>query len=212
MTQERAAATAAGSKNAYTVATDTSFVPFEFQEEEGGEYVGFDIDIIDDDRGPRRFRDRARDHQLRWHHSRHADGYLRHRDRGHRRSPTSAAQPSTSRARITNRVCASACPRTMTRSRASTISRERPSRPASDRRARTTSKTTSRAPTPNTYEQLDQAYLAVEGDGADAVLYDAAERRVLHSHCGRGQAEDGRRADRSSGLRHRGGARATKSS
>ena len=27
--------------------------------------------------------------------------------------------------------------------------------------------------TPNTYEQLDQAYLSVEGGGSDAVLYDA---------------------------------------
>ena len=40
------AARAAGLEDSYTVATDTSFVPFEFQEEEGGEYVGFDIDII----------------------------------------------------------------------------------------------------------------------------------------------------------------------
>ena len=31
-------------KDSYTVATDTSFVPFEFKE--GGEYVGFDIDLI----------------------------------------------------------------------------------------------------------------------------------------------------------------------
>src|SRR5690625_1333031 len=31
-------------KDTYTVATDTSFVPFEFKED--GEYVGFDIDLI----------------------------------------------------------------------------------------------------------------------------------------------------------------------
>lgn len=31
-------------KDSYTVATDTSFVPFEFKED--GEYVGFDIDLI----------------------------------------------------------------------------------------------------------------------------------------------------------------------
>lgn len=33
-----------GLKDTYTVATDTSFVPFEFKED--GEYVGFDIDLI----------------------------------------------------------------------------------------------------------------------------------------------------------------------
>lgn len=31
-------------KDTYTVASDTSFVPFEFKED--GEYVGFDIDLI----------------------------------------------------------------------------------------------------------------------------------------------------------------------
>src|SRR5690625_7943247 len=33
-----------GLEDSYTVASDNSFVPFEFEED--GEYVGFDIDII----------------------------------------------------------------------------------------------------------------------------------------------------------------------
>ncbi|HIZ37093.1 MAG TPA: transporter substrate-binding domain-containing protein, partial [Candidatus Ruania gallistercoris] len=35
-----------GLEDSYVVATDTAFVPFEFEED--GEYVGFDIDIINE--------------------------------------------------------------------------------------------------------------------------------------------------------------------
>lgn len=44
-TDEQANSTESELADTYTVATDTSFVPFEFQDE-NGEYTGFDIDLI----------------------------------------------------------------------------------------------------------------------------------------------------------------------
>ncbi|MGO1411381.1 MAG: transporter substrate-binding domain-containing protein [Microbacterium sp.] len=161
-----------GLEESYTVATDTSFVPFEFQEEEGGEYVGFDIDIINE------IADRVGfEIEL---ETTNFDGII------------PGMQTGTFDIAIAGM--------TITEERRAAVDFTSPyyksglriGVPADDdtimsiddlegKTIATRLGSTSanyieeniEGATPNTYEQLDQAYLAVEGDGADAVLYDA---------------------------------------
>ncbi|MGO1234991.1 transporter substrate-binding domain-containing protein [Microbacterium gubbeenense] len=161
-----------GLEESYTVATDTSFVPFEFQEEEGGEYVGFDIDIIDE------IADRVGfEIEL---ETTNFDGIIPGMQTGtfdiaiagmtiteERRAAVDFTSPYY---KSGLRIGVPADDDTITSIddlEGKTIATRLGSTSANYIEENI------EGATPNTYEQLDQAYLAVEGDGADAVLYDA---------------------------------------
>lgn len=161
-----------GLEESYTVATDTSFVPFEFQEEEGGEYVGFDIDIINE------IADRVGfEIEL---ETTNFDGIIPGMQTGtfdiaiagmtiteERRAAVDFTSPYY---KSGLRIGVPADDDTITSIddlEGKTIATRLGSTSANYIEENI------EGATPNTYEQLDQAYLAVEGDGADAVLYDA---------------------------------------
>ncbi|MGO2792978.1 transporter substrate-binding domain-containing protein [Microbacterium gubbeenense] len=161
-----------GLEESYTVATDTSFVPFEFQEEEGGEYVGFDIDIINE------IADRVGfEIEL---ETTNFDGIIPGMQTGtfdiaiagmtiteERREAVDFTSPYY---KSGLRIGVPADDDTITSIddlEGKTIATRLGSTSANYIEENI------EGATPNTYEQLDQAYLAVEGDGADAVLYDA---------------------------------------
>ncbi|MGO1257012.1 MAG: transporter substrate-binding domain-containing protein [Microbacterium gubbeenense] len=161
-----------GLEDSYTVATDTSFVPFEFQEEEGGEYVGFDIDIINE------IADRVGfEIEL---ETTNFDGIIPGMQTGtfdiaiagmtiteERREAVDFTSPYY---KSGLRIGVPADDDTITSIddlEGKTIATRLGSTSANYIEENI------EGATPNTYEQLDQAYLAVEGDGADAVLYDA---------------------------------------
>ena len=161
-----------GLEDSYTVATDTSFVPFEFQEEEGGEYVGFDIDIINE------IADRVGfEIEL---ETTNFDGIIPGMQTGtfdiaiagmtiteERRAAVDFTSPYY---KSGLRIGVPADDDTITSIddlEGKTIATRLGSTSANYIEENI------EGATPNTYEQLDQAYLAVEGDGADAVLYDA---------------------------------------
>ncbi|WP_198410826.1 transporter substrate-binding domain-containing protein [Microbacterium halophytorum] len=161
-----------GIADSYTVVTDTAFVPFEFQEEEGGEYVGFDIDIIYE------IADRVGFEVE--HENTNFDGII------------PGLQTGTFDIAIAGM--------TITEERAEAVDFTSPYYKSGLRvgvpidndtiqgvddlegltvatRLGSTSadyiQNNIEGATANTYEQLDQAYLSVEGGGSDAVLYDA---------------------------------------
>ncbi|MGO2468577.1 MAG: transporter substrate-binding domain-containing protein [Microbacterium gubbeenense] len=161
-----------GLEDSYTVATDTSFVPFEFQEEEGGDYVGFDIDIINE------IADRVGfEIEL---ETTNFDGIIPGMQTGtfdiaiagmtiteERRAAVDFTSPYY---KSGLRIGVPADDDTITSIddlEGKTIATRLGSTSANYIEENI------EGATPNTYEQLDQAYLAVEGDGADAVLYDA---------------------------------------
>ncbi|HCG55055.1 transporter substrate-binding domain-containing protein [Brevibacterium sp.] len=161
-----------GLEDSYTVATDTSFVPFEFQEEEGGDYVGFDIDIINE------IADRVGfEIEL---ETTNFDGIIPGMQTGtfdiaiagmtiteERREAVDFTSPYY---KSGLRIGVPADDDTITSIddlEGKTIATRLGSTSANYIEENI------EGATPNTYEQLDQAYLAVEGDGADAVLYDA---------------------------------------
>ncbi|MGO3319759.1 MAG: transporter substrate-binding domain-containing protein [Microbacterium gubbeenense] len=161
-----------GLKDTYTVATDTSFVPFEFQEEEGGDYVGFDIDIINE------IADRVGfEIDL---ETTNFDGIIPGMQTGtfdiaiagmtitdERREAVDFTSPYY---KSGLRIGVPADDDTITSIddlAGKTIATRLGSTSANYIEENI------EGATANTYEQLDQAYLAVEGDGADAVLYDA---------------------------------------
>ena len=161
-----------GLKDTYTVATDTSFVPFEFQEEEGGDYVGFDIDIINE------IADRVGfEIDL---ETTNFDGIIPGMQTGtfdiaiagmtitdERREAVDFTSPYY---KSGLRIGVPADDDTITSIddlAGKTIATRLGSTSANYLEENI------EGATANTYEQLDQAYLAVEGDGADAVLYDA---------------------------------------
>ena len=161
-----------GLEDSYTVATDTSFVPFEFQEEEGGEYVGFDIDIINE------IADRVGfEIEL---ETTNFDGIIPGMQTGtfdiaiagmtiteERRAAVDFTSPYY---KSGLRIGVPADDDTITSIddlEGKTIATRLGSTSANYIEENI------EGATPNTYEHLDQAYLAVEGDGADAVLYDA---------------------------------------
>ena len=161
-----------GLEESYTVATDTSFVPFEFQEEEGGDYVGFDIDIINE------IADRVGfEIEL---ETTNFDGIIPGMQTGtfdiaiagmtiteERRAAVDFTSPYY---KSGLRIGVPADDDTITSIddlEGKTIATRLGSTSANYIEENI------EGATPNTYEQLDQAYLAVEGDGADAVLYDA---------------------------------------
>ena len=159
-----------GLQDSYTVASDTSFVPFEFEED--GEYVGFDIDIINE------IADRVGfDIEL---ETTNFDGII------------PGLQTGTFDISIAGI--------TITDERAEVVDFTSPYYKSGLRIGVPVDNTTIHSvddlagltiatrlgstsadyidnnlegATPNTYEQLDQAYLSVEGGGSDAVLYDA---------------------------------------
>ena len=161
-----------GLKDTYTVATDTSFVPFEFQEEEGGDYVGFDIDLINE------IADRVGfEIDL---ETTNFDGIIPGMQTGtfdiaiagmtitdERREAVDFTSPYY---KSGLRIGVPADDDTITSIddlAGKTIATRLGSTSANYIEENI------EGATANTYEQLDQAYLAVEGDGADAVLYDA---------------------------------------
>ncbi|WP_394214650.1 transporter substrate-binding domain-containing protein [Brachybacterium vulturis] len=159
-----------GLQDTYVVATDTSFVPFEFKED--GEYVGFDIDIVNEIADRSGFEIELETTNF--------DGII------------PGLQTGTFDIAIAGI--------TITEDRAEVVDFTSPyyksglriGVPADDTsitgvedlegltiatRLGSTSadyiENNIDGATPNTYEQLDQAYLSVEGGGSDAVLYDA---------------------------------------
>jgi len=159
-----------GLEDSYTVASDTSFVPFEFEED--GEYVGFDIDIINE------IADRVGfDIEL---ETTNFDGII------------PGLQTGTFDIAIAGI--------TITDERGEAVDFTSPYYKSGLRIGVPADNTTIESvddlegltiatrlgstsadyideniegATANTYEQLDQAYLSVEGGGSDAVLYDA---------------------------------------
>ncbi len=161
---------AAELQDSYVVVTDTSFVPFEFEED--GEYVGFDIDIIN------AIADRA--------------GFEIELETTNFDGMIPGLQTGTFDVAIAGM--------TITEERAQSVDFTNPYYKSGlriavgidndeitgveDLEGRTIATrlgSTSAAyieeniegATPNMYEQLDQAYLSVQGGGSDAVLYDA---------------------------------------
>lgn len=159
-----------GLQDSYVVATDTSFVPFEFKED--GEYVGFDIDIVNEIADRSGFEIELETTNF--------DGII------------PGLQTGTFDIAIAGI--------TITEDRAEVVDFTSPyyksglriGVPVDDTaitgvddlegltiatRLGSTSadyiENNIEGATPNTYEQLDQAYLSVEGGGSDAVLYDA---------------------------------------
>ena len=161
-----------GLKDSYTVVTDTAFVPFEFQEEEGGEYVGFDIDII------KGIAERA-GFEIQ-HENTNFDGIIPGLQTGTFDIAIAGMTITDERREavdFTSPYYKSGLRIGVAEDDDSITSIDDLEGKTIATRLGSTSadyiENNIEGAKANTYEQLDQAYLAVEGGGADAVLYDA---------------------------------------
>lgn len=159
-----------GLQDSYVVATDTSFVPFEFQED--GEYVGFDIDVINE------IADRAGfEIEL---ETTNFDGIIPGLQTGSFDIAIAGITITEDRAEVVDFTS----PYYKSGLRIGVPVDDTDITGVEDLEGLTIATrlgSTSAdyiennidGATANTYEQLDQAYLSVEGGGSDAVLYDA---------------------------------------
>lgn len=159
-----------GLQDTYTVASDTSFVPFEFKED--GEYVGFDIDIINE------IADRAGfEIQL---ETTNFDGIIPGLQTGTFDIAIAGITITDERAEVvdfTSPYYKSGLRIGVPIDNTTINGVEDLEGLTIATRLGSTSadyiENNIEGATANTYEQLDQAYLSVEGGGSDAVLYDA---------------------------------------
>lgn len=161
-----------GLADSYTVVTDTGFVPFEFQEEEGGEYVGFDIDIVNE------IADRV-GFEIE-HEATNFDGIIPGLQTGTFDIAIAGMTITEEREEavdFTSPYYKSGLRVGVPADNTDITSIDDLEGKTIATRLGSTSadyiKNNIEGATPNTYEQLDQAYLSVEGGGSDAVLYDA---------------------------------------
>ena len=161
-----------GLKDSYTVVTDTAFVPFEFQEEEGGDYVGFDIDIV--------YGIAERVGFEIEHENTNFDGIIPGLQTGTFDIAIAGMTITDERKEavdFTSPYYKSGLRIGVAEDDDSITSIDDLEGKTIATRLGSTSadyiENNIEGATANTYEQLDQAYLAVEGGGADAVLYDA---------------------------------------
>ncbi|MGO2152174.1 MAG: transporter substrate-binding domain-containing protein [Microbacterium gubbeenense] len=161
-----------GLKDSYTVVTDTGFVPFEFQEEEGGEYVGFDIDIIKEIAERVGFEIE--------HEATNFDGIIPGLQTGTFDIALAGITITDERKEavdFSSPYYKSGLRIGVAEDDDSITSIDDLAGKNIATRLGSTSadyiKANIEGATANTYEQLDQAYLSVEGGGSDAVLYDA---------------------------------------
>src|SRR5690625_1503363 len=168
----------------YTVASDTSFVPFEFEED--GEYVGFDIDIINEIADRVGFEvDLA---------TTNFDGIIPGLQTGTFDIAIAGMTITEERAQsvdFTNPYYKSGLRIAVAADNDEVTGLEDLAGLTIATRLGSTSaayiEENIEGATPNMYEQLDQAYLSVQGGGSDAVLYDApnVEYYILTSGEGR---------------------------
>lgn len=159
-----------GLQDSYVVATDTSFVPFEFKED--GEYVGFDIDIVNE------IADRAGfEIEL---ETTNFDGIIPGLQTGTFDIAIAGITITDERGEVvdfTSPYYKSGLRIGVPADNTSIQGVEDLEGLTIATRLGSTSadyiENNIEGATPNTYEQLDQAYLSVEGGGSDAVLYDA---------------------------------------
>ncbi|HJG80576.1 MAG TPA: transporter substrate-binding domain-containing protein [Brevibacterium senegalense] len=157
-------------EDTYVVASDTSFVPFAFDED--GEYVGFDMDIINELAERVGF-----EIQL---ETTNFDGIIPGLQTGSFDIAIAGIGITEERAEVIDYTD----PYYMSGLRIAVATDEEEIENVEDLEGKTVATrlgSTSAAyieenipgATANTYEQLDQAYLSVEGGGSDAILYDA---------------------------------------
>lgn len=170
-------------QDSYVVASDTSFVPFAF--EEGGEFVGFDMDMINT------IADRVGfEIEL---ETTNFDGIIPGLQTGTFEIAIAGIGITEERAEIIDYTS----PYYMSGLRIATHVDDDEIQGVEDLEGRTIATrlgSTSAAyidehiegATGNTYEQLDQAYLSVEGGGSDAILYDAPNVEYYVATAGEG--------------------------
>lgn len=159
-----------GLQDTYVVATDTSFVPFEFMED--GEYVGFDIDIVNEIADRTGFEIELETTNF--------DGIIPGLQTGTFDIAIAGITITEDRAEVVNFTS----PYYKSGLRIGVPVDDTSITGVEDLEGLTIAtrlgstsadyiENNIEGATANTYEQLDQAYLSVEGGGSDAVLYDA---------------------------------------
>lgn len=172
--------------DSYVVASDTSFVPFAFEED--GEYVGFDMDMINE------IADRVGfEVEL---ETTNFDGIIPGLQTGSFDIAIAGIGITEERAEVIDYTS----PYYMSGLRIAVSVDEEEIQGVEDLEGMTVASrlgSTSadyineniEGATANTYEQLDQAYLSVEGGGSDAILYDAPNVEYYVSTAGEGSLQ-----------------------